>query len=211
MVRARHDDGSVEVHDRRPALGSLVAPERHLRTGRAIVADRADKHEGRTRPRRRPTKWVVGGGVAVVLLCAGGVLLATRSPKAPVIGYDLSATWTEIEGFPPEGVDVGLTDRVTIGCTEGECSMAEFGWDWRFPAETASLDFDGSFSHEPATSCDPVFVTFGAARADDGSYSGTLVSEPTALTAEDLQPDGSTLVCQYYRYTQAVTMTPIFG
>lgn len=256
------------IHESRPAIRSLIAPERDVRTGRPIHLDRNDKHRDQParqqrqllRHGRRLPSWAVAAGVVgAVALVAGGVVFAqnlgddrsaspTTDPapipastvtNVPAItvaattavatttsstsiattttvpaaldplrinGYDATATITRLLGTAPAGIAVGDVSQFTITCTAGQCDLAQ---GRVFQAAATSFDFTLTFNvNEPPTPCDPVTETIRGVRSPDGSYVGEFISDPTAFSGQDQNPDGSPRNCDYTAITQVLQMTP---
>lgn len=70
------------MRETRPEFRSLVAPERHIRTGRSVDFDRADKGRHDSGPHgrvpRRRARLVVAGVAGLAVLTAAGFVFATR-------------------------------------------------------------------------------------------------------------------------------------
>lgn len=123
-----------------------------------------------------------------------------------VNGYDVTATITRLLGTPPAGIAVGDVSQFTIACTAGQCDL---GRGRVFQAAAPSFDFTRTFNiNEPPTPCDPVTETIRGVRSPDGSYVGEFISDPTAFSGQDQNPDGSPRNCDYNAITQVLQMAP---
>jgi hypothetical protein len=121
-------------------------------------------------------------------------------------GYDVTATVTRLLGLPPPDIAVGDVSQFTITCTAGQCGL---GQGRVFQAAAPSFDFTRTFNvNEPPSPCDPVTETIRGVRSPDGSYVGEFISDPTVLSGQDQNPDGSPRSCDYNAITQVLHMTP---